>query len=151
MTSPQLSSLECVVLGRATPQGRQLSLMEVVPGPKMGVLDPSRGPRGGNFNPILTGNLLKTTKNHIITIMYTRNRTRLHRKHIFTLEIPINTLVPTVHCVVIGNPSDNPHFGPQVLKMGQKYPFFGVFLGYFWGKNGAPGRKFLTPKISPPG
>ena len=117
----------------------------------MGVLGPLRGPWEGDFNPILTRKSIKTTKNILKPIHLQDNSIKTYKKHIFTLEIPINTLVPTVHCVVIGNPSDNPHFGPQVLKMGQKYPIFGVFLGYFWGKNGAPGRKFLTPKISPPG
>ena len=106
----------------------------------MGVLGPLRGPWEGDFYPILTGNLLKTTKIILKPIHLQDNSIKTYNKHIFTLEIPINTLVPRRIRVVIGSPSDNPLFWTPVLKIGPR-PQNGVknthFLGYFWGIFGA--------------
>ena len=70
-----------------------------------GYLTPVLGPLGGPwrviFTPFLPVNLLKTTKNPYLPLFYAEI------PH-FTLEIPINTLVPCRIRVIIGNPSENP-------------------------------------------
>ena len=76
------------------------------------VLGPPRGPWEGHFCPILPGNLLKTNKNPYLPLFYAEI------PH-FTLEIPINTLVPCRIRVIIGNPSENPQ-KPQIWARGPK-------------------------------
>ena len=126
--------------------------MRVVPGPKMGVLGPLRGPRGRDFNPILTRKSIKTTKNILKPIHLQDNSIKTYKKYIFTLEIPINTLVPRRIRVVIGNPSDNPQ-KPQIWARGPKKGVLGPRIGqkraYFVGNLGpefAPRAQIFRPQ-----
>ena len=136
MTSPHSCPLFCHISHICMTEQDMNSLIGVVPGPFLLVLGPPRGPWEGHFCPILPGNLLKTTKNPYLP----HNRLKLLKIPHFTLEIPINTLVPCRIRVIIGNPSENPpksqiwvpraqKWGILGSKIGQKRAYFGGILG----------------------